>query len=198
MTDDEAARLSWRTLAAGELLKGIGEDIDREGLHDTPARVAKAWGEWTRGYQSNLDDILKTFEDGANGYDEMVIETSIPVYSKCEHHMADIFGVAHVGYIPSGRIVGLSKIVRLVEHFARRLQVQERLTVQIADTLQKTLDAKGVGVVLQCRHMCMESRGINRPGVITTTSCLRGAIKNDAAARSEFLSMIDINKAKSV
>lgn len=175
--------------AADGLLDAIGE-AEREALIETPARFAKAWEFWTKGYRENLDDLLKTFGDGADGYDEFVIETDVPVYSHCEHHMAPIFGVAHVGYIPSGRIVGLSKIVRLVDHFARRLQVQERLTVQIAEALSQGLGARGVGVVLQCRHMCMESRGVNRPGVITSTSCLLGVLRDKPDARAEFLGMV--------
>ena len=177
-----------------KLLSYLGEDPAREGLRDTPERFLKAWAEWTRGYHEQLEDILKSFEDGSTGYDEMVIETDIPVYSHCEHHLTPIFGVAHIGYIPHGRIVGLSKLVRLVDHFAHRLQVQERMTVQIAETLYKALRATGVGVVLQCRHLCMESRGVNRPGVVTTTSCLRGAIKEVASARAEFLSIINANR----
>lgn len=180
--------------AGAALLDGIGEP-DREGLNDTPQRFAKAWEYWTKGYDESTEEILKSFADGATGYDEMVIETNIPVYSKCEHHLADIFGVAHVCYVPDGRIVGLSKIVRLVEHFARRLQVQERLTIQVADTSHAALSAKGVGVVLQCRHMCMESRGVNRPGVITTTSALRGVVKDVPEARAEFMSFVQANRS---
>lgn len=170
------------------LLGYIGEDPDREGLRETPRRVAAAWAEWFKGYSSQLD--LKSFEDGAKDYDAMVIETGIPVVSHCEHHMAPIIGVAHVGYIPNRRIVGLSKLVRLVDHFSRRLTVQERLTVQIADTLMGELGAIGAGAVLQCRHLCMETRGVNRAGVVTTTSCLRGALQDEPAARAEFLSML--------
>lgn len=178
------------TSATLDMLPALDPNFKREGLIDTPRRVGAAWLDWTRGYREDLASILKTFEDGSTGYDEMIIETDIPVYSKCEHHLADIFGVAHVGYVPNGSIVGLSKIVRLVEHFARRLQVQERLTVQIAEALIDGLHARGVGVVLQCRHMCMESRGINRPGVVTSTTCLRGALREDDAARAEFLASI--------
>lgn len=161
----------------------------REGLAETPERVAKAWRYWTSGYAMRPEDVLKAFQDGAAGYDEMVVETDIPVYSKCEHHLADIFGVAHVGYIPQGRVVGLSKLVRLVEMFARRLQVQERMTVQIADALMEHLSPRGAGVILQCRHMCMESRGVNRPGVVTTTTALRGVLL-EASPRAEFLAAI--------
>jgi len=184
--------------AIGSLLGELDPEPDREGLLETPERAAKAWEYWTKGYHEDLNSILKSFKDGSHGYDEMIIETDIPLYSKCEHHLADIFGVAHVGYVPNGSIVGLSKIVRLVEHFARRLQVQERLTVQIAETLHTALEAKGVGVILQCRHMCMEARGINRPSVITTTSCLRGAIKDVASARAEFISLVNGTKQRQV
>lgn len=177
--------------ATVKLLRTIeGDNADREGLRETPARVAKAWEFWTSGYRENIDDILKSFADGARGYDEMVIETSIPVYSHCEHHLAPFFGVAHVGYVPESRIVGLSKIVRLVEHFARRLQVQERLTIQIADTLSTALNAKGVGVVIQCRHLCMESRGVQRAGVVTTTSAMRGVMLTKPEARAEFMGVV--------
>lgn len=182
--------------AAGAMLLAAAGDSTREGVADTPKRFAKAWEFWTRGYREDLQDILKSFSDGADGYDEMVVETNIPVYSKCEHHLADIFGVAHVGYVPNGRIVGLSKLVRLVEHYARRLQVQERLTVQVASTLNSALNARGVGVVLQCRHMCLESRGVNRPGVVTTTSAITGVLKTDAAARAEFMGLV--NAARTV
>jgi GTP cyclohydrolase I len=177
-------------MGAAWLLSHVGEDPVREGLLETPSRYRRAWEYWTRGYHEDLTLILKTFEDGADGYDEMVVETDIPVYSKCEHHLADIFGVAHIGYIPNGRIVGLSKLVRVVEHFARRLQVQERLTVQIAEALDNALRPKGVAVMLQCRHMCMESRGVNRPGVVTTTTQVRGALKEVPEARAEFMSIV--------
>lgn len=171
------------------LLKEI-EPNDREGLVETPDRVAKAYSTWFGGYDVDPGSLLKTFQDGAEGVDEMVLETGIPVYSHCEHHMASIFGVAHVAYIPNKRVVGLSKISRVVDAFARRLQVQERLTNQIANCLNENLKPLGVGVMLECRHLCMESRGINRSGIITTTSALRGCIKKEAAARHEFLTLI--------
>lgn len=171
------------------ILKHLDPVPDREGLWETPARAAKAWEYWTSGYTVDPSEVLKTFDDGARGYDEMVIQTDIPVYSKCEHHLADIFGFAHIGYVPNGRVVGLSKLVRVVEVFARRLQVQERMTVQIAEALMTNLRPKGVGVILQCRHMCMESRGVNRPGVTTTTTALRGVLL-EATPRAEFLSAI--------
>lgn len=170
------------------MLQALDSDPEREGLIETPARVAKAWTKWTEGYGQDPAEILKVFEDGAGDYDEMVTVANIPVYSKCEHHMADIFGTATVSYIPNGKIVGLSKLSRLVDIFARRLQVQERLTVQIADALQEHLDPLGVGVQLNCRHMCMESRGICQQGHHTVTTALRGKMKS-GDPRAEFLSV---------
>lgn len=165
----------------------IGEDADRGGLLETPLRVAKAWDFWTSGYHMRVEDILKVFEDGAESVDEMVIVKNIPLYSHCEHHLAAIFGTATVAYIPNGRIVGLSKISRLVDMFARRLQVQERLTTQIADSLYDHLLPRGVGVRVAARHLCMESRGICQQGHHTVTTALRGVMRDDQAARAEFL-----------
>ena len=169
------------------LLQYVGEDPMREGLLETPARVAKAWKQWTSGYEVDIAKLLKVFKDGSNGYDEMVIVKDIPIYSKCEHHLADIFGTATIAYIPNGSIVGLSKLSRLADAFARRLQVQERLTTQIANALDHHLSPKGVGVIIRARHMCMESRGICQQGHHTVTSALRGVLKTDPAARAEFL-----------
>lgn len=177
-----------------DFLLWLGEDPDREGLRETPRRVCDAWAEWTTGYAQyrvgELDELLKSFTDGASDVDEMVLVRDIPVYSHCEHHLAPFFGHAHVAYIPNGRIVGLSKIPRLVNLFMRRLQVQERLTQQIAHAMQKGLTPLGVGVVLECRHLCMESRGVRTPGTTTTTSCLLGALKTDASARAEFMRLV--------
>jgi len=170
-----------------ELLSMVGEDPERGGLKETPARVVKAWKHWTKGYDINPADILKEFEDGAQDVDQMVIVKDIPIYSHCEHHLAPIFGTATIAYIPNGKIVGLSKLLRLADCFARRLQVQERLTNQIADALQEHLNPIGVGVYIKARHMCMESRGVCQQGHHTITSALRGAIKNDPASRAEFL-----------
>lgn len=168
------------------VLQGIGEDANREGIQETPDRVAKAWATWAEGYDQDPKDILKTFDEA--DYDEMVIVKDIPVYSKCEHHLADIFGTATIAYIPAGRVLGLSKLSRLVNIYARRLQVQERLTVQIADALfESELNTHGVGVMLRCRHMCMESRGICQQGHHTITTALRGQIKDQRDARAEFL-----------
>lgn len=178
-------------IATERLLNTIehGADVGplREGLQDTPARVAKAWAFWTRGYGMNPAEILKVFDDGAEHYDEMVKVLHVPLYSKCEHHLADIFGTACVAYIPNGKIVGLSKLSRLVDCFARRLQVQERLTVQIADAIQEHLKPLGVGVLIRARHMCMESRGICQQGHYTETTALRGAMRDDPSTRAEFL-----------
>jgi GTP cyclohydrolase I len=164
-----------------------GDNMEREGLAETPKRVAKAWAHWTSGYDIDIAKLLKTFEDGADGYDGMVIVKDIPIYSKCEHHLADIFGTATIAYIPNGRVVGLSKLSRLADAFARRLQVQERLTTQIADALVEHLAPIGVGVLIRARHMCMESRGICQQGHHTITSALRGALRNEPEARAEFM-----------
>ena len=171
------------------VLQYIGEDVTREGLLDTPNRVAKAFGDWFSGYDRDPADVLKVFEDGAENYDQMIVVKDIPVYSKCEHHMADIFGTVTIAYIPDGKIVGLSKLSRLADIFARRLQVQERLTNQIASSLQEHLAPKGVGVILKARHMCMESRGICQQGHHTITTSLTGVFLNEAATRAEFMAL---------
>lgn len=176
-----------RLLSAVDPTCELNEGGIREGLRDTPNRVAKAWKHWTGGYHVDIKDLLKVFEDGAEGCDQMVVVKDIPIYSKCEHHLADIFGTATIAYIPNGKVVGLSKLSRVADAFARRLQVQERLTNQIADALAEHLDPLGVGVVIRARHMCMESRGLCQQGHHTITSALRGRIKNDPQARAEFL-----------
>jgi len=172
------------------LLQWIGEDPTREGLRDTPHRFLSAWAEYTTGYKQDPGALLKTFEDGAEKVDELVLVRDIPIYSHCEHHLAPFFGVAHIAYIPDGKVLGLSKFARLVDVFAKRLQVQERMTQQIAHALNDALAPRGVGVVLECRHLCMEQRGVRARGASTTTSCLLGAIKNDAAARAEFMRLV--------
>lgn len=172
------------------LLIHLGEDPARQGLLETPSRVEKAWKHWTSGYKKDPAEILKVFEDGAEEYNELIIVRGIPVYSHCEHHMAPFFGSAAIGYTPNGRIVGLSKLTRLVDCFARRLQVQERLTMQIAGALMKYVQPLSVGVVIQCRHMCMESRGIQASGEETVTSALLGEMQTNFGLRSEFLSQI--------
>lgn len=172
------------------LLQFIGEDPSREGLKETPARVAKAYREWFSGY--GVEDpasILKVFEDGAKGVDEMVIVKDIKFYSHCEHHLAPFFGTVTIAYIPNGKIVGLSKFHRLVEVFARRLQVQERLTQQIAEVLESTLAPKGVAVLISARHLCVESRGARHTNSETVTNALRGVFKTSSEARAEFLKL---------
>ena len=172
------------------LLQFIGEDPKREGLIETSSRVVKAWQHWAGGYSLNPAEILKVFEDGAENYDQMVTVKEIPFYSHCEHHLAPFFGTASISYIPNGRIVGLSKLSRLVDAFSRRLQVQERLTNQLADALMENLSPLGVGVHIKARHLCMESRGICQQGHHTETTALRGVIKEDVQARSEFLGIL--------
>lgn len=172
------------------LLQFVGEDTTRGGLAETPNRVAKAWQFWCSGYAvENPADLLKVFEDGAEHYDEMVIVKDIPFYSQCEHHLAPFFGTATIAYVPSGKIVGLSKLSRLIDVFARRLQVQERMTNQIADALQEALQPVGIGVIIKARHLCMESRGICKQGHYTVTSALRGVIKDLPEARAEFMEL---------
>lgn len=166
---------------------GVAENVPlREGLQETPMRAAKAWADWTSGYGMDAGKVLKVFTDGASNYDQMVVVKGIPVYSHCEHHLAAIFGTATVAYIPDGRIVGLSKISRLVDMHARRLQVQERLTVDIAKDMHEHLQPVGVGVQLRCRHLCMESRGVCQQGHHTVTTSLRGAMRK-GDAKAEFL-----------
>lgn len=183
--NDEGKRLLVRGV-----LEAIGENPDREGLLETPKRVVKAWGEWFNGYAADPKAVLKTFEDGAELCgDEMVVVKDLDFYSHCEHHMAPFFGKAHVAYIPDKRVVGLSKMPRLVDIFAHRLQVQERLTNQIANAIEEHLAPKGVGVIVQATHFCMCSRGVNKQGSTTITSALRGAIKDKPEARAEFMGL---------
>lgn len=169
------------------VLAAIGEDPKRAGLRETPDRVARAWAELAAGYGQDPADVLKVFDDGAEGVNEMVTVGPIPFFSLCEHHLLPFHGQAWVGYVPSGKIVGLSKMARLVDVFARRLQVQERLTKQIADAFTEHVQPLGVGVHLQARHLCMEMRGVSRAGAVTTTTALRGAFFEQPAARAEFL-----------
>lgn len=180
--------------AVRTLLLHCGEDPDREGLKETPKRVAMALAEYCSGYGQDISSMLKTFGDGAAGYDEMISECGIPFYSLCEHHLALFWGEAHVAYVPDGRVVGLSKIPRLINCFSRRLQVQERLTVQIADALMEHLKPKGVGVVLEARHSCMECRGVRTPNVVTRTTALRGVLLEKPEARAEFLRAVGDRK----
>ena len=170
-------------------LISLGEDPDRSGLRETPARLTRAWTHWTSGYTQDPAGLLKTFEDGAEQYNELIVVRNIPIYSHCEHHLAPFFGKATVGYMPNGKIVGLSKLTRLVDCFAKRLQVQERLTIQVANALMEILEPKAVGVVIRCRHLCMESRGIRTPGEETVTSAMLGELQPNLAMRTEFLAL---------
>lgn len=175
--------------AVRELLLAVGEDPDREGLRETPARVARAYREIFAGLWQEPEDVLTTTFD--LGHDEMVLVKDIEVMSSCEHHLVPFVGVAHVGYIPSaeGKITGLSKLARLVDVYARRPQVQERLTTQIADSLMRILEPRGVIVVVECEHMCMTMRGVRKPGAKTITSAVRGQLR-DSATRAEAMSLI--------
>src|SRR5471032_1103153 len=170
-------------------LVSLGEDPNRPGLRETPTRVSRAWKHWTSGYAQDPTEILKVFEDGAERYNELIVVRGIPVYSHCEHHLAPFFGTATVGYVPEGKIDGLSKLTRLVDCFAKRLQVQERMTMQIANALMEVLEPKAVGVVVKCRHLCMESRGIRTPGEETVTSAMLGELQPNLAMRTEFLAL---------
>jgi GTP cyclohydrolase I len=172
-----------------QLLRNVIGEVNRPGLEETPKRVVKAWKHWTSGYALNPADILKVFEDGAENCDEMVVRKDIPIYSHCEHHLAPIFGRCTIAYIPNGKIVGLSKMDRLADMFARRLQVQERLTNQIADAMFEHLNPKGVGVWISARHMCVESRGVQNQNSETVTQALRGVFKTEHATRAEFLAL---------
>ncbi len=173
--------------AVKELLLALGEDPERDGLRETPARVARAWGENFAGLWQSPEEILTTTFD--IGHEELVIIRDIDVFSHCEHHLTPFHGMAHVGYIPSGRITGLSKIARLVDLFARRPQVQERMTSQIADALVEILEPAGVIVILECEHLCMSMRGVRKTQARTVTSAVRGKLR-DAATRAEAMSLI--------
>ncbi len=170
------------------LLKTLPEDVEREGLLDTPRRVDEAWNHLFSGYDKNPEDLLTVF-DGEK-YDEMILVKDIEFFSTCEHHVLAFFGKAHVAYVPREKIIGLSKMPRLVEIFARRLQNQERLTNQIADALEKLVDPKGVAVVLEAQHLCMMARGVEKQGSRVSTSALKGLFKKDASTRAEFLRLI--------
>ena len=181
----EAAEEAVRTL-----LRWAGDDPAREGLLDTPSRVARAYGEWFAGYADDPEAMLqRTFEE-VEGYDEMVILKDIRFESHCEHHLAPIIGKAHVAYLPTDRVVGISKLARVVDAFAKRLQVQEKMTAQIAGALERALKPRGVAVVLEGEHHCMSTRGVHRPGVTMVTSTLLGAFREDPATRREFMSLI--------
>jgi GTP cyclohydrolase I len=171
------------------IIEGLGEDITREGLIKTPERVAKSMQFLTHGYEVNPDELIEQaiFHEA---YSEMVLVKDIDVYSLCEHHMLPFFGKAHIAYIPDGKIVGLSKLPRVVDAYARRLQVQERLTIEIRDCIQRTLAPKGVAVVIECAHMCMQMRGVEKQNSATTTSAFTGIFLSNDATRKEFINLI--------
>jgi len=181
----EAAEAAVRTL-----IRWAGDDPDREGLVETPARVARSYRELFAGYDANpLDYLARTFEE-VGGYDELVVLRDIRLVSFCEHHMLPVIGRAHVGYLPTDRVVGISKLARVVHGFSRRLQIQEKLTAEIANAIDKILKPKGVGVVIEAEHSCMTLRGVNTPGATLTTSHLTGVVRDDARTRQEFLRLV--------
>ena len=172
-----------------ELLQLIGEDINRDGLIKTPMRVAKAWDYFSQGYRTKIDDVINNAIFTENCKD-MIVVRDIEFFSLCEHHMIPFFGRAHVGYLPNGKIIGLSKIPRIVDMFSRRLQVQERLTDEIANTIQKILNPIGVAVVMEGRHLCMQMRGVEKQNSLASTSAMLGQFRKSAETRAEFLSII--------
>lgn len=176
--------------AVRELIKWVGDDPDREGLIDTPQRVVDAFLEYFRGYEECPETYLKRTFEQVGGYDEIVILKDIPFHSHCEHHMAPILGKAHVAYLPRDRVVGISKLARVVHAYAKRLQVQERLTAEIADCIQKVLEPVGVCVVVEATHACLTCRGVETPGVVMTTSRMMGVFREDDKARQEVLRLI--------
>lgn len=176
--------------AVRTMLLWAGEDIEREGLIDTPARVARAYEDWFSGYKDNpLQFLRRTFKE-VEGYDEMIVLRDINFESHCEHHMAPIIGKAHVGYVPDHKVVGISKLARVVEAFARRFQVQEKLTAQIAHCISDVLKPCGVGIIIEARHQCMTTRGIHKTNVSMVTSQMLGTFRSDARTRSEFLQVL--------
>jgi GTP cyclohydrolase I len=180
--------------AVRTLLRWAGDDPNREGLAETPARVVRAYEEWFAGYETDPRELLtRTFTE-VNGYDEMVLLRAIPFHSHCEHHLAAITGFVHIGYLPNTRVVGISKLARLVEAYARRLQIQERLTAEIADTIQDVLQPRGVGVVVEATHGCMTSRGVSKHGSTMVTSRMLGGFRDHPATRHEFLTAISLQR----
>lgn len=180
--------------AVRTLLRWIGEDVEREGLRDTPSRVANAYCELFSGYNEDPKKVLgRTFEE-VGGYDDMVLVKDIIFHSHCEHHMVPIIGKAHIAYLPDGRVLGLSKIARTVEIFARRLQTQENMTAQIAQTIDEVLQPRGVAVMIDAEHMCMAMRGIRKQGSTTTTTCFTGEFRNNPNEQVNFMTLLRLNK----
>jgi GTP cyclohydrolase I len=196
MAHDDKPTRDQAEAAVRTLLRWAGDDPAREGLLDTPKRVAKAYQDWFSGYGEDPADYLqRTFEE-VEGYDEMIVLRDIEFESHCEHHMAPIIGKAHVGYLPDGKVVGISKLARVVETYARRLQVQEKLTAQIAQVIQDVLQPRGVGVVIEGSHECMTTRGVHKRGVSMITSKMLGSFREDARTRAEFLQFIDVGPGR--
>ncbi len=189
-TEDERRRAMD---AVRELIRWIGDDPKREGLVDTPQRVVDAFLEYFKGYGECPETYLKRTFEQVGGYDEIVLLRDIPFHSHCEHHMAPIIGKAHVAYLPKDRVVGISKLARVVHAYAKRLQVQERLTAEIADCIQRVLEPIGVAVVIEATHACMTCRGVETPGVIMTTSRMMGAFREDPRSRQEVLKLMGYN-----
>ncbi|MGO1118935.1 GTP cyclohydrolase I FolE [Rhodovibrionaceae bacterium A322] len=202
MTDSNAKSLSASQAAGGKpsrqeaeeairtLLRWAGDDPDREGLLDTPSRVVRSYDEFFAGYQQDPVEILKRTFSETHGYDEMVLLKNIDFQSHCEHHMVPIVGKAHVAYLPNNRVVGISKLARVVEAYAKRLQIQEKMTNQIAQAINDVLQPRGVGVVIDAVHQCMTTRGVNKQGVSMVTSCVLGEFREDRRTRQEFLDLI--------
>jgi len=180
--------------AVRKLLLWAGDDPDREGLVGTPDRVARAYKEFFAGYEQDPEEILRTTFEEVEGYDEMVLVKDIGVESHCEHHMVPIIGRAHIAYIPNNRVVGISKLARVVDIFAKRLQIQEKMTAQIANAIENVLQPKGIAVVIDASHQCMTTRGVNKPESSTVTSAMRGVFKDNPRTRNEFLSFINLPK----
>jgi GTP cyclohydrolase I len=176
-----------------KIIESVGEDIHREGLRDTPKRAAKAFQFLTQGYHQSLDDIVNNalFESDCN---EMVVVNNIELYSMCEHHLLPFIGHAHVAYIPKGKVLGLSKVARIVDMFARRLQIQETLTRQIAETIMQVTDASGVGVIIEAKHMCMMMRGVEKQNSVMRTSAMLGNFRSDQSTRTEFLALCGVSR----
>ena len=180
--------------AVRKLLLWAGDDPDREGLVGTPDRVARAYKEFFAGYEQDPEEILRTTFEEVEGYDEMVLVKDIGVESHCEHHMVPIIGRAHIAYIPNNKVVGISKLARVVDIFAKRLQIQEKMTAQIANSIENVLKPKGIAVVIDASHQCMTTRGVNKPESSTVTSAMRGVFKDNPRTRNEFLSFINLPK----
>jgi len=178
--------------AVRTLLAWAGDDPDRQGLKDTPSRVVRAYKEWFKGYEEDPEKLLQRTFDETAGYDEIITLRDIPFQSFCEHHLAPITGIAHIGYLPNGRVVGISKLARVVDTFARRLQIQERLTAQIADVIEKVLQPQGVAVVLKATHACMTTRGVHKHGAGMVTSRMLGCFRDNPATRHEFMTGLNL------